>query len=214
MPEASEARDATRRNTTLPANYARAALADEAVQRNAREHPMPVIEAPTAMTHAVAEGLTSEGGVPDARFLVDADLTLGAGFLVADVSFVSRGERDDYALEPTGRFRAVNTRYRVRAHGLARRAGLPVPEAEFDLFARPGFAPQGDGSGEAPRMLVVLGDHSLRPGFNLKVAAPLGSARGALRAAAYGATEGTLSVDLLRDLRARAARLAVAGGET
>ncbi len=200
------------RHTRLSADYARASGADEAARRYDREHPLPVIQPPTAARSAPAEERTPEGGIPDARFLADADLALGSGMLVADVSFLTRGERDDYALERTGRFRETTTRYRVRVHGLVRRAGLLAPDAEFDLFTRPSFVPVGDGSGEAPRMLVVLGDHALRPGFNLKVAAPLGSARGSLRAAAYGAAEGTASIDLLRDLRARAARFPAVGG--
>lgn len=133
-------------------------------------------------------------------------MALGPGFLIADITFLSTGESDDYALEETGRFRIQTTRYRVRLNGVARRGGDPVPNPEFDLFTERSFRPVAATPGEAPRILAVLGDQSLRPGFNLKIAVTL-SERGMLRGRAYGAEIGTLAEDLVRDLRVQAEQL-------
>lgn len=187
----------------LPPDYERARVANEAVRSFEASHPY--VPAPPRREEELGER-TQEGGIPDMRFLEDPGLALGSGFLVADITFLSAGEPDDHALEETGRFRIQTTRYRVRLNGAARRAGDPLPGAEFDLFAARNFRPITEAPGQAPRMLAVLGDRSLRPGFNLKVAAPL-SDRGELRQRAYGAAVGAFSEDLLRDLRVRAAQL-------
>lgn len=193
----------------LPADFTRARLADEAARRFDAEHPSVPVVPPTAVPQ-VDPSRSPGGGIPDERFLTDPDLTVGSGLLVADVSFLSSGEPDDYALEPTGRYRVSTMRYRVRANGVVRSPGLPIPEGEFDLFAPRGFVPSG-GSAEGARMLVVLGDHSLRPGFNVKVATPL-SAVGGLTGPALGAPGGATAGDLIRGLRTRAVRFAAERG--
>ena len=191
----------------LPPDYARARIADEAVRTFGAAHPF----VPSAARTSEPVGArTVEGGVPDARFLLEPELALGPGVFIADITFLSAGEPDDYALEATGRFRIQTTRYRVRLNAVARREGDAVPNPEFDLYTERTFRPVATTSSEAPRMLAVLGDQALRPGFNLKIAVPL-TERGILRGRAYGAEEGTFSEDLFRDLRSRLPRRAGGG---
>lgn len=123
------------------------------------------------------------------------------------MSFAERGQPDVYALDRRGRFLAHTLRYRVRVHELVRRRGLSIPDSGFDLYTPRDFVPSIEPSGEAPRMLVVVGDHSLRPGFNLKTATPLDAPRGALRGATLGSPAGTVTIDLFRSLQVRARQL-------
>lgn len=184
-----------------PPDFVRARLADDAARRYAAAHPVTPIRPPTEEELRAQQ---VEPGVPDARFLSDPRLAIRVGMLVADVTFLSVGTRDVYALTPDGRFPVPTTRYRVRVHAAVRAPGLPTAGVELDIFAPEGFTPPSDPSGAAPRMLVVLGDHSLRPGFNLKVATPIDSARGRVIAAAFGAPAGAAVADVLRGLGAEA----------
>jgi hypothetical protein len=199
-------RTAEARRNELPPDYVRAQRANEAMHQFDREHPSVLRQPPTEVP-AVDRDRTPEGGISDERFLMEPDLTLGSGLLVADVTFLGTGVRDDYALEPTGRYRVTTMRYRVRANALVRADGLPVPAEEFDLFTTPSFVPPR----ESGRILAVLGDHSMRPGFNLKVATPL-SASGGLTQTAFGAAGNTAASDVIQGLRVRAARIDTAGG--
>jgi hypothetical protein len=187
----------------LAPDYERARLSDEAVRAFDRAHPqVPVLPRPDP----TPSGEGGTGGIPDARFLEEPELALGPGFLIADITFLDAGTPDDYALEPSGRFRVQTTRFRVRLNAVARRAGEAIPDQEFDLYTERSFRLAAASGGDAPRMLAVLGDQSLRPGFNLKIAVPV-SARGALVSSAYGAPAGTLLGALFAELRERAARL-------
>lgn len=187
----------------LPPDHDRARTANEAVRSFEIAHPHEPPQ--TRIAETVVSG-SEEGGIPDQRFLEDPVLALGSGHLVADITFLNAGEPDDFALEETGRFRVQTTRYRVRLNAVVRRNGDALPAQEFDLFTERRFRPVAAAAGEPPRMLAVLGDRFLRPGFNLKIAVPL-SERGFLQDRAYGAEIGAFTADLFRDLRSHAARL-------
>jgi len=184
-----------------PPDYARARVADETAQRFKAAHPAAPIRPPT---EEELRALPTPPSFPDERFLSDPRLAVRVGMVVADVTFLSAGERDEYALDTRRRFLVPTTRYRVRINAAVRVPGQPTPSGEIDLYAREGFVLPVDRSGAAPRMLMVLGDHSLRPGFNVKVATPIDDARGSVLAAAFGAPAGASVGDVLRGLAVEA----------
>ena len=184
-----------------PPDYARARVADETAQRFKAAHPAAPIRPPT---EEELRALPTPPSFPDERFLSDPRLAVRTGMVVADVTFLSVGERDTYALDTRRRFLVTTTRYRVRINAAVRAPGQPMPSGEIDLYAREGFAPPADTSGAGPRMLLVLGDHSLRPGFNVKTAAPIDSARDRVLAAAFGASAGATVAEVMRGLAVEA----------
>lgn len=184
-----------------PPDFVRARLADDAARRYATTHPVEPIRPPTE-AELLAQRV--EAGMPDARFLADPRLAIRVGMLVADVTFLSAGTRDVYMLDPAGRFPVPTTRYRVRVDAAVRGSGLPTVHGETDIFAPVGFAPPSDPSGGAPRMLMVLGDHSLRPGFNVKVATSIDRTQGRVISDAFGAPPGAVVAEVLHGLEAEA----------
>ena len=193
-----EGRSAPR--TVVPsANTDRARLADRQANLYAAEHPAVLAVPPTEVE---LRAQTPEEGVPDARFLSDPTLAVQSGLLVADVTFLSEGVNDEYALDARRRFIVPTTRYHVRVNREVRSEGMPLLSDEADVFAPPGFVVRGDGSSAAPRMLLVLGDHATRPGFNIKSAMPLRSAGGELTSAAFGWPAGTTATEVVRRLSA------------
>ncbi|MFO0650414.1 MAG: hypothetical protein U0326_29595 [Polyangiales bacterium] len=184
--------------TVVPAaNADRARLSDMHARLYASEHPAVLAVPPTEDELRVQ---MSEEGVPDERFLSDPTLAVQSGLLVADVTFLSEGVRDEYALDARGRFVVPTMRYRVRVHREVRLEGMPLLSDETDVFAPPGFLVRGDGSNAPPRMLLVLGDHAMRPGFNIKSAMPLRCAGGELTSSAFGWPPGTTATEVVRGL--------------
>jgi len=194
----------------VPPDYARARAADEAAHAYARAHTHTL---PSATPPPPSTGTSAHRGIPNARFLNEPALALGPGFLVADVSFLTSGEPDDFTVERTGRFHVRTTRFRVHLNAVARRGGEALPDQEFDLFASPSFHPTSSTPGELPRMLVVIGDRSFRPGFNLKVAAGM-TVRGFLREPAFGIEVGAFTDDVFRRLQTVVRGLPQTSGST
>lgn len=164
--------------------------------------PEAATTAPAAVLRAHASDLVRESLVRDLQPALDQEL------VVADVTFHTLGELDEYPLEPSGRYRVTTRRFRVTSHGSAARRGLPEYAGELDVFAPRSFALPAEGA--SPRALVVATHRAARPGLLVLRAVPVSSDEGLLLAPAFGFAAGTSAADVLRAMRSRAAGLPAA----
>lgn len=193
-----------------PPDHERERRVTEAVRLFEASRPRP---APALLPISIpTERPNPEGGIPQDRFLSEAELALARGWLVADISFIDRGEVEEYPPGGVDSYRLRMTRYRVRVNETVRIAGRAIPRGEFDLFTHRAFVPPRSSSEGSPRIIAVIGDQSFRPGYNLLMGVSVSSESATLEAEAFGAAAGAPAIDVINALRRRAEAIVAAGG--